>query len=63
MSTPDFFRSRLDAIIDLRHPLAVLARQLPWDRIEQALAPTFAPQDRPASQSTIMAGPGRIQGR
>jgi len=25
MSTPDFFRSRLDAMIDLRHPLAVLA--------------------------------------
>jgi IS5 family transposase len=38
MSTPDFFRSRLDAMIDLRHPLAVLARQLPWDRIEQLLA-------------------------
>jgi len=26
MSTPDFFRSRLDAMIDLRHPLAVLAK-------------------------------------
>jgi IS5 family transposase len=25
MSAPDFFRSRLDAMIDLRHPLAVLA--------------------------------------
>ena len=24
MSTPDFFRSRLDQMIDLRHPLAVL---------------------------------------
>jgi IS5 family transposase len=50
MSTPDFFRSRLDAMIDLRHPLAVLARQLPWDRIEQALTPKFAHQDRPARQ-------------
>src|SRR5512137_1342335 len=50
MSTPDFFRSRLDAMIDLRHPLAVLARQLPWDRIEQALAPKFTHQDRPARQ-------------
>jgi len=36
MSTPDFFRSRFDAMIDLQHPLAVLARRLPWDRIEQA---------------------------
>ena len=50
MSTPDFFRSRLDAMIDLRHPLAVLTRQLPWDRIEAALAPKFVRQDRPANQ-------------
>lgn len=39
MSTSDFFRFRLDAMIDLRHPLAVLAPRLPWDRIEQTLAP------------------------
>jgi hypothetical protein len=31
MSTADFFRSRLDATINLRHPLAVLAR-MPWGR-------------------------------
>jgi IS5 family transposase len=30
MSTPDFFRARLDAMIDLRHPLAVLAIRMPW---------------------------------
>jgi len=29
MSTPDFFRSQLDAMIDLRHPLAVLAEVAP----------------------------------
>ena len=28
MSTPDFFRSRLDAMIDLRHPLAVLTTRV-----------------------------------
>ena len=28
MSTADFFRSRLDQMIDLRHPLAVLATRL-----------------------------------
>ena len=50
MSTPDIFRSRLDAMIDMRHPLAVLTRQLPWDRIEAALAPKFVRQDRPANQ-------------
>jgi IS5 family transposase len=29
-STDDFFRSRLDQMIDLRHPLAVLASRMPW---------------------------------
>ncbi len=53
MSTPDFFRSRLDAMIDLQHPLTVLARQLPWDRIEQTLAPKFLHQDRAARQVVI----------
>jgi IS5 family transposase len=51
VSTPDFFRSRLDAMIDLRHPLAVLAGRLAWDRIEAALAPKFEHQDRPAVQT------------
>ena len=46
MSTPDFFRARLDAMIDLRHPLAVLATRMPWAEIESALAPCFARQDR-----------------
>ncbi len=41
MSTPDFFRSRLDAMIDLRHPLAVLTTRMPWAQIEAALAPVF----------------------
>jgi transposase, IS5 family len=50
MSTPDFFRSRLDEMIDMTHPLVVLAQRLPWDRIEQALAPHFARQARPDCQ-------------
>ncbi|WP_235993567.1 IS5 family transposase [Paraburkholderia solitsugae] len=41
MSTPDFFRSRLDAMIDLRHPLAVLANRMPWASIEATLTPMF----------------------
>ena len=39
VSTLDFFCSRLDTIVDMRHPLVVLAGRLPWGRIEQALAP------------------------
>ena len=46
MTTPDFFRARLDAMIDLRHPLAVLATRMPWAEIESALAPCFARKDR-----------------
>ena len=37
-STDDFFRSRLDHMIDLRHPLAVLASRMPWQEIEASLA-------------------------
>jgi IS5 family transposase len=44
--TADFFRPRLAEMIDLRHPLAVLASRLPWVQIEAALAPHFARQMR-----------------
>ena len=40
----DFFRSRLDQMIDLRHPLAVLASRMPWQEIEASLALQFARQ-------------------
>ena len=39
MSTPDFFRARLDQMIDLRHPLAVLATRMPWQQIEASVEP------------------------
>jgi IS5 family transposase len=41
MSTPDFFRARLDGMVDPRHPLVVLTGRLPWAHIEQVLAPHF----------------------
>jgi transposase, IS5 family len=40
----DFFRSRLNQMIDLRHPLAVLASRMPWQEIEASLAHQFARQ-------------------
>ena len=46
MATDDFFRARLEQMIDLRHPLAVLAQRLPWSQIEAALAPAFARGER-----------------
>lgn len=46
MHTPDFFRSRIDTMIDLRDPLAVLATRLPWVQIEALLAPKFEHRNR-----------------
>jgi IS5 family transposase len=44
--TDDFFRARLEQMIDLKHPLAVLANRLPWTQLEAALAPAFARKHR-----------------
>ena len=44
--TADFFRARLETMIDLRHPLAVLATRLDWAGIEAGLAPLFARSER-----------------
>jgi IS5 family transposase len=46
MATDDFFRARLDSMIDMRHPLAVLATRMPWAQIEASLAPLLAHKDR-----------------
>lgn len=46
MATTDFFRARLDAMIDLGHPLAVLSTRMPWLQIELNLAPAFAHRNR-----------------
>ena len=48
MSTLDFFRARLDGMLDSRHPLVVLTGRLPWAQIEQVLAPHFARKAAPA---------------
>lgn len=37
-ATDDFFRSRIDQMIDLQHPLAVLASRLPWQVLEAQVA-------------------------
>ena len=59
MATDDFFRARLDLMIDLRHPLAVLASRMPWPQIEGSLAPVFAHLDRAGrlSEGADMFGP------
>lgn len=46
MQTPDLFRARLDGMIGLKHPLAVLAIRLPWAQLESDLAPTWQRHSR-----------------
>ena len=46
MQAADFFRSRIDAMINLNDPLAVLASRLPWGQIEAAVAAKFERQHR-----------------
>jgi IS5 family transposase len=41
MATADFFRARIDEMINLNDPLAVLATRLPWAQIEVSLAAKF----------------------
>ena len=46
MEAADFFRARIDAMLNLSDPLAVLARRLAWDQIEAAVAAKFERQNR-----------------
>lgn len=45
-ATEDFFRLRLDHMIDLRHPLAVLAWRTPWQELGARVAHRFARKAR-----------------
>jgi len=42
----DFFRHRIDTMINLNDPLAVLASRLPWAQMEAAVASKFEHQNR-----------------
>lgn len=62
--TADFFRARLDSMIDLRHPLAVLATRLPWAQLEASLAPIWRRASRegvlPEGADLFGAGGGAL---
>ena len=63
-ATADFFRARLDEMVDLKHPLVMLSKRLPWGAIEQALAPRFARKPRPGEKISAEMGSGqKIQKR
>lgn len=54
MSDADFFRARLDAMIDLRHSLAVLATRMPWAQIEASVAPYLKRPPRSGRRSVVV---------
>ena len=63
MPTDDFFHARLDQMIDLHHPLTVLANRLPWVQIEAALAPVFARKNHPCLSGCLpMIAHGGVSG-
>ena len=45
-ATEYFFCSRIDHMIDLRHPLAVLTSRMPWQQIEASVAHLFSRKGR-----------------
>lgn len=44
--TENFFRARLEQMIDLKHPLVVLVNRMPLGQIGATLAPSFMHKDR-----------------
>ena len=53
MSQEDFFRARLDQMIELKHPFAVLSQRLPWAQIESTLAPLFEHKAQPVQSEPV----------
>jgi IS5 family transposase len=48
-SSGDFYRSRLDQILDLRHELFRLATLIDWHRFNQAFGRFYRPLGRPVN--------------
>ncbi len=52
----DLFRARLDQIINLKHPLAVLADKIDWAWLDAQVAGCFCDRGRPAEPVRFMIG-------
>ena len=53
----DLFRSRLDQIIDLKHPLVALARTVDWGFLEARFGEVYTDDPgRPPLPTRLMAG-------
>lgn len=53
----DLFRSRLDQIIDLKHPLVALGRTVDWEFLEREFGAVYTDDPgRPPLPTRLMAG-------
>ena len=52
----DLFRERLDAIIDMGHPLVRLGELVPWGGFDEAFGRFYKPVGRPAKATRLMVG-------
>ena len=52
----DLFRSRLDQILDRRHPLYLLANQIDWSVFDKKFGSLYAEKGRPAKSTRLLVG-------
>jgi transposase, IS5 family len=52
----DIFRSRLENIIDMRHPTVLLAQRIDWDAIAVSFGKFFCERGRPALPTRLLVG-------
>lgn len=52
----DLFRSRLDQILDRRHPLYRLATQIDWSVFDKKFGTLYAEKGRPAKSTRLLVG-------
>ncbi|MCR5940300.1 IS5 family transposase [Ochrobactrum sp. XJ1] len=52
----DLFRDRLDAMINMKHPLVKLAEVIDWAGFDQAFGGFYRPVGRPARPTRLMVG-------
>lgn len=50
----DLFRERLDALLNMRHPLVRLSGFMPWARFDEAFDRFYRPVGRPAKPTRLM---------
>ncbi len=52
----DLFRERLDAIIDMGHPMVRLGELAPWPDFDEAFGRFYKSAGRPAKPTRLMVG-------